>query len=49
MKIAAFARTEQGFGASRHRRTAGLTPGIINGGTAAPVNTKLDHRRSTTR
>ncbi|QAU33382.1 50S ribosomal protein L25/general stress protein Ctc [Janthinobacterium sp. 17J80-10] len=43
MKVIAFARTEQGSGASRRLRTAGQTPGIIYGGTAAPVNIKLDH------
>ncbi len=43
MKVIAFARTEQGSGASRRLRTAGMTPGIIYGGTSAPVNIKLDH------
>ena len=43
MKVIAFARTEQGTGASRRLRIAGLTPGIIYGGTSAPVNIKLDH------
>jgi len=43
MKIIAFSRTEQGSGASRRLRTAGLTPGIIYGGTSAPVSIKLDH------
>lgn len=43
MKVIAFARTEQGSGASRRLRTAGQTPGIIYGGPAAPVNIKLDH------
>ena len=43
MKVIAFARTEQGSGASRRLRIAGQTPGIIYGGTAAPVNIKLDH------
>ena len=43
MKVIAFARTEQGTGASRRLRHDGLTPGIIYGGTAAPVNIKLDH------
>ncbi len=43
MKVIAFARTEQGSGASRRLRTAGMTPGIIYGGTTAPVNIKLDH------
>lgn len=43
MKVVAFARNEQGSGASRRLRTAGMTPGIIYGGTSAPANIKLDH------
>lgn len=43
MKVVAFARKEQGSGASRRLRNAGQTPGIIYGGTAAPVNITLDH------
>jgi large subunit ribosomal protein L25 len=43
MKVIAFARKEQGTGASRRLRIAGLTPGIVYGGTAAPVNISLDH------
>jgi large subunit ribosomal protein L25 len=43
MKVIAFARTEQGTGASRRLRKAGQTPGIIYGGTAAPVAITLDH------
>ena len=43
MKVIAFARTEQGSGASRRLRIAGQTPGIIYGGAAAPVAIKLDH------
>jgi large subunit ribosomal protein L25 len=43
MKVVAFARTEQGSGASRRLRTAGFTPGIVYGGTDAPVAIKLDH------
>jgi large subunit ribosomal protein L25 len=43
MKVIAFARTEQGSGASRRLRIAGQTPGIIYGGPEAPVNIKLDH------
>jgi large subunit ribosomal protein L25 len=43
MKVVAFARTEQGSGASRRLRNAGMTPGIIYGGSSAPVNIKLDH------
>ena len=38
MKVVAFARNEQGSGASRRLRNAGQTPGIIYGGTSAPVN-----------
>ena len=36
MKVVAFARTQQGTGASRRLRNAGQTPGIIYGGAAAP-------------
>lgn len=43
MKVVAFARKEQGSGASRRLRIAGLTPGIVYGGTEAPVNISLDH------
>jgi large subunit ribosomal protein L25 len=43
MKVVAFARKEQGSGASRRLRNAGQTPGIIYGGTTAPVNITLDH------
>ncbi len=43
MKVVAFPRTEQGSGASRRLRTAGQTPGIVYGGTAAPVSISLDH------
>lgn len=43
MKVIAFPRTEQGSGASRRLRKAGHTPGIIYGGTAAPMNISLDH------
>jgi len=43
MKVIAFARTEQGTGASRRLRKAGQTPGIIYGGTTAPVSISLDH------
>jgi large subunit ribosomal protein L25 len=43
MKVVAFARNEQGSGASRRLRNAGQTPGIIYGGAAAPLNIKLDH------
>jgi large subunit ribosomal protein L25 len=43
MKVVAFARKEQGSGASRRLRNAGQTPGIIYGGTSAPVTISLDH------
>jgi large subunit ribosomal protein L25 len=43
MKVIAFARKEQGSGASRRLRLAGQTPGIIYGGTTAPLNISLDH------
>ncbi|MCH8619487.1 50S ribosomal protein L25/general stress protein Ctc [Undibacterium sp. TS12] len=43
MKVIAFARKEQGTGASRRLRNAGQTPGIIYGGTEAPVAITLDH------
>ncbi|HYD79098.1 MAG TPA: 50S ribosomal protein L25/general stress protein Ctc [Paucimonas sp.] len=43
MKVIAFARTEQGSGASRRLRNAGFTPGIVYGGSAEPMNIKVDH------
>ena len=43
MKVIAFARKEQGTGASRRLRIAGQTPGIIYGGPQAPVSITLDH------
>ncbi|HEX8954946.1 MAG TPA: 50S ribosomal protein L25/general stress protein Ctc [Burkholderiaceae bacterium] len=43
MKVVAFPRKEQGSGASRRLRNAGQTPGIIYGGTTAPVSIALDH------
>ena len=42
MKVIAFNRTLQGSGASRRLRIAGQTPGIIYGGTEAPVMIQLD-------
>ena len=42
MKVVAFARTQQGTGASRRLRKAGQTPGIIYGGTAAPQLIAVD-------
>ena len=43
MEVIAFPRNEQGSGASRRLRRAGQTPGIIYGGTEAPVAIALDH------
>ncbi|WP_151448046.1 50S ribosomal protein L25/general stress protein Ctc [Lacisediminimonas profundi] len=43
MKVIAFKRDEQGTGASRRLRKAGKVPGIIYGGTEAPVSITLDH------
>jgi len=43
MKVIAFPRKEQGSGASRRLRNAGQTPGIIYGGSEAPVAIALDH------
>jgi large subunit ribosomal protein L25 len=43
MKVIAFVRKEQGTGASRRLRNAGQTPGIVYGGSDAPVNISLDH------
>lgn len=43
MKIVAFPRAEQGTGASRRLRAAGMIPGIIYGGTSEPMPIKLDH------
>ncbi|MDR0934416.1 MAG: 50S ribosomal protein L25/general stress protein Ctc [Burkholderiaceae bacterium] len=43
MKVVAFTRAEQGTGASRRLRTAGMTPGIVYGGKGEPTPIKLDH------
>jgi large subunit ribosomal protein L25 len=43
MKVVAFKRELQGSGASRRLRNSGQTPGIIYGGTEAPVAISLDH------
>jgi large subunit ribosomal protein L25 len=43
MKVVAFKRDEQGTGASRRLRKAGMVPGIVYGGADAPVSIKLDH------
>ncbi|GAB3462107.1 50S ribosomal protein L25/general stress protein Ctc [Massilia terrae] len=42
MKVVAFARTQQGTGASRRLRNAGQTPGIIYGGKEEPQLITLD-------
>ncbi|MDQ8023601.1 MAG: 50S ribosomal protein L25/general stress protein Ctc [Moraxellaceae bacterium] len=41
--ITAAKRDDKGTGASRRLRRAGSVPGIIYGGTAAPVQISLDH------
>ena len=43
MKVIAFKRELQGTGASRRLRKTGQTPGIVYGGTSAPVSITLDH------
>lgn len=43
MKFVAFERTKQGTGASRRLRHTGRTPGIVYGGTDAPLLIELDH------
>ncbi|MFM2400153.1 MAG: hypothetical protein RL341_2310 [Pseudomonadota bacterium] len=43
MKIAAETRTTQGTSASRRLRHTKKVPGIVYGGTAAPVQIALDH------
>jgi len=43
MKVIAFVRNLQGTGASRRLRIAGQTPGIVYGGSSAPVAITLDH------
>ncbi|MEC5159110.1 large subunit ribosomal protein L25 [Janthinobacterium sp. CG_23.3] len=43
MKVIAFKRELQGTGASRRLRISGQTPGIVYGGTEAPVKISLDH------
>lgn len=42
MKVVAFARTQQGTGASRRLRNAGQTPGIIYGGKEEPQLIAID-------
>lgn len=43
MKVVANMREAQGTGASRRLRRAGKVPGIVYGGTEAPLNIELDH------
>lgn len=43
MKFAAFTRALQGTGASRRLRITGRTPGIVYGGTGAPLLIEIDH------
>ena len=43
MKVIAFKRELQGSGASRRLRISGQTPGIVYGGTEAPILISLDH------
>lgn len=43
MKVVATTRTTQGSSASRRLRRAGRVPGIIYGGTAAPVYLDMEH------
>lgn len=42
-EFTAFARTQEGRGASRRMRRAGKAPGIVYGGSAAPQPIELDH------
>jgi large subunit ribosomal protein L25 len=42
-EFTAFARTQEGRGASRRMRRTGKAPGIVYGGTAAPQPIELDH------
>ena len=43
MQFTAFARAQQGTGASRRLRNSGRTPGIVFGGTVEPTAIELDH------
>jgi len=43
MQFVAFARNEQGTGASRRLRNTGRAPGIVFGGNVAPVTIEVDH------
>lgn len=42
-EFTAFARTQEGRGASRRMRRAGKAPGIVYGGASAPQPIELDH------
>jgi len=42
-EFTAFARTQEGRGASRRMRRAGKAPGIVYGGSVAPQPIELDH------
>ncbi|MBK7742348.1 MAG: 50S ribosomal protein L25/general stress protein Ctc [Betaproteobacteria bacterium] len=42
-EFTAFARTQEGRGASRRMRRAGKAPGIVYGGATAPQPIELDH------
>jgi large subunit ribosomal protein L25 len=42
-EFTAFARTQEGRGASRRMRRAGKAPGIVYGGSAPPQPIELDH------
>ncbi len=42
-EFTAFARTQEGRGASRRMRRSGRAPGIVYGGAAAPQPIELDH------
>jgi large subunit ribosomal protein L25 len=42
-EFTAFARTQEGRGASRRMRRAGKAPGIVYGGSTAPQPIELDH------
>jgi large subunit ribosomal protein L25 len=43
IEVIAFKREAQGSSASRRLRRAGKVPGIVYGGTAAPMQIELDH------
>lgn len=43
MRIVASIRRERGTGKIRRLRSSGMTPGVVYGGSNAPVNISLDH------